>query len=283
MKETGKDKYIYHSCVVSQAKFENLYAREFVEYYLSIGVEKFYFGDDNPENVENLGDVLSDYVQKGIVDIEYINHLSLYHHIFVEHAFESIKFRCKWFIFFDFDVYLEFTDKNMNIRTYLDMPVFDKCDTIKIHWYIHDDNNLLYYDNRPLRERLNHSLPNHPLNIYHKPIVRGKDYGALIFPDGAHQPEEDIVKDQCDALGNFERLGKGIMGHPKFDLCRLSHYTFKTAEEFSIKLLRGVQKSTKYNIEGKLHDFNGVNPLTEEKLKVIENIVNRKFPSFHKN
>ena len=92
MKETGKDKYIYHSCVVSQAKFENLYAREFVEYYLSIGVEKFYFGDDNPENVENLGDVLSDYVQKGIVDIEYINHLSLYHHIFVEHVLNLLNF-----------------------------------------------------------------------------------------------------------------------------------------------------------------------------------------------
>ena len=283
MKETGKDKYIYHTCVVSMAKYENLYARQFVEYYLKMGVEKFYFGDDNPENVENLGDVLSDYVQKGIVDIEYINHLHLFHHIFVEHAFENIKFRCKWFIFFDIDEYLEFTDKNMNIRTYLDMPIFDKCDTIKIHWYIHDDNNLLYYDERPLMERLNHSLPHHSLNVYHKPIVRGKDYGALIFPDTAHQPDEDIVHEQCDALGNIERLGKGILGSPKFDLCRLSHFTFKTSEEFAIKLLRGVFNNIKYDMESKLNDFNSVNPLTEEKIKVIENIVNRTFPKFHKN
>ena len=169
----------------------------------------------------------------------------------------------------------------MTIKTYLDMPVFDKCDSVKVHWLIHDDNNLLYYDNRPLRERLNHSLPNHPLNIYHKPIVRGKDYGSLIFPDTAHQPDEDIVHEQCDALGNIERLGKGILGSPKFDLCRLSHFTFKTSEEFAIKLLRGQFGNTKFDYDSKLKDFTEVNEITEEKIKVIENIINYTFTKFH--
>ena len=283
MKETGKDKYIYHTCVIAQAKYENLYIREFVEYYLSIGVEKFYFGDDNPEGVENLGDVLSDYVQKGIVDIEYISHLNVQHHIFVEHAFDVLKFRCKWFIIYSIDEYLEFRDKNMNIRTYLDMPIFDKCDVVRVHWLIHDDNNLLYYDNRPLRERFNHSLPHHPLNVYHKSIVRGKDYGGLIFPYTGHQPDSKFVNDQCDALGNFERLGEGILGRAKFDLNWISHFSQKTAEEFSIKLIRGEFKNTKFDLDSKIRTFAQVNNLTEEKLKVIETILNRKFPNFHKN
>ena len=38
MKETGKEKYIYYSCMISIAKHENLYVREFVEYYLKLGV-----------------------------------------------------------------------------------------------------------------------------------------------------------------------------------------------------------------------------------------------------
>ena len=162
------------------------------------------------------------------------------------------------------------------------LTVFDKCDTVKIHWIMYDDNNLLYYDNRTLIERFNHSLPHHGLNVYHKSIVRGKDYGALIFQEGAHQPDSKLVYDQCDALGNFERLGKGIMGSPKYKYCWFNHYTFRTAEEFAMKLLRGLYGGVKYNYEGKLNEFKNINELTEEKLKIIENILNTTFPNFHK-
>ena len=283
MKETGKDKYIYNICLILAAKFENLYIRDFIEYYLKMGVEKFYFGDDNPEEYENLGDILDDYIKKGIVDIEYIYHLNLTHHYFDQNAFNSTKFRCKWFIFFDVDEYIGFSDKNMNIKTYLDMPVFDKCDTIRVHWMIHDDNNLLYYDKRPVMERFPNQLPNHPANIYHKPIVRGKDYGKLIFPNGAHEPESSIVSEQCDADGNFEKVPSGIMCSPKFKYAWINHYTYRTAEEFALKLLRGIQKGTKYNYEQKLDDFFKINKFSEEKVNVVENIVKTKFPKYHNN
>ena len=71
-----------------------MYAIDYIEYYLSLGVEKFYFGDDNPEGFENLGDALDDYIKKGIVEIEYIRHLNIVHHIFVQQVFDNIKFRC---------------------------------------------------------------------------------------------------------------------------------------------------------------------------------------------
>ena len=38
----------------------------------------------------------------------------------------------------------------MTLKTYLEMPIFDKCDVIRIHWIIYDDNDLVYYDNRTL-------------------------------------------------------------------------------------------------------------------------------------
>ena len=281
MKETGKDKYIYHTCAVAKGKYENLYAREFVEYYLSIGVEKFYIGDDTEENFENLGDVLHDYIKKGIVDVEFIHHLNTTHHGFFELAFKPIKFRCKWFIFFDFDEFLIFHDKNMNIKTYLDMPMFDKCESIKIHWIVFDDNNLLYYDKRPMIERFTHSLPHHESNVYHKSILRGKDYNAVVFPSDNHQPNLDFQ--QCDAEGNIEKLGQGIMGPKKYKYCYIAHYSFKTAEEFGFKLLRGYQQNIKYNFENKINDFASLNELTEEKLKIIENVVKQTFPKFHKN
>ena len=281
MKEKGKDKYIYHTCVVAKGKYENLYAREFVEYYLSIGVEKFYLGDDNEEHLENLGEVLHDYIKKGIVDVEFIHHLNTSVWEFYELTFKSTKFRCKWFLFIDFDEFLEFQDKNMNIQTYLDMPIFDKCEAIKIHWLMYDDNNLLYYDKRPLRERLNHSLPHNEYNAYHKSLLRGKEYNAVVFPENNHQPNDDFQ--QCDAEGNIEKLGKAVLGPKKYKYSYIRHFSYKTAEEFGFKLLRGFQQNIKYNYEGKIMGFAKVNELTDEKLKVIENVVKQTFPKLHKN
>ena len=163
------------------------------------------------------------------------------------------------------------------------MPVFNKCDAIRIHWIMYDDNNLLYYDKRPLKERFNHSLPNNKLNIYHKSIVRGKDYNTTVFVYGSasHEPNHNITS-QCDALGNIERLAPGRMYTPKYKYCYIRHHTYKTAEEFAVKLLRGGHQLRKYDADSYMNVFSQINVLTEEKLNVIEHIVNRTFPKYHK-
>ena len=283
MKETGKDNYIYYSCVITKAKHENLYVREFVEHYLNLGIEKFYFGDDNEENIENLSDILDDYIKKGIVDVEYIFYRNMSHWDFFEYTFRAVKLRCKWFLLFDMDEFLEFTDKNMTIKTYLDMPVFDKCDAIKIHWMIFDDNNLIYYDNRTLKERFSHPLTINKLNSFHKSILRGKNYSGSLFTklDHVHQPNENFTT-QCDALGNIEKLRKGILGRPKFKYCFIRHHTYKTAEEFAVKLIRGRHRGVKYELDKILDYFFKVNKLTEEKIQLIEHIINKTFPKYHK-
>ena len=284
IKEKGNNKYIYHTCVINRAKNENLYIREFVEHYLSIGVEKFYLGDDNPEDVENLSDVLDDYIKKGIVEVEftYKRNITLYE--FYEYTFRSVYNRCKWFIMYDTDEFLEFHDKNMNVKSYLDMPVFDKCDSIKIHWMIYDDNNLLLYDKRPLKERFSHALPNNYFNIYHKSIVRGKNYNGTIFDclSAVHQPNLDAIYDQCDAVGNFERLRVGYMGVANFKYGYIRHHRYKTTEEFALKMKRGYGK-VGTNLDIMMEEFSQVNEITAEKLDLIEHIVNLTFPKYHKN
>ena len=51
------------------ARKENLYIRDLISYYLSIGFEKFIIGDNNFPNIEKLSDVTQDYINKGILDI----------------------------------------------------------------------------------------------------------------------------------------------------------------------------------------------------------------------
>jgi hypothetical protein len=48
---------------------------------------------------------------------------------------------------------LEFKNKNMTIKDYLSLDGFDKCDLVKIHWLMYYDNDLVYYENKPLQER----------------------------------------------------------------------------------------------------------------------------------
>ena len=282
MKEAKKDKYIYDICIVTTAKYENLYARQYVEYYLKLGVDKFYIGDDNPENTENLFDILDDYIKKGIVDVETMRARNLTQMYFYEYSFRAVKLRCNWLMYIDMDEYLEFNDKNMTIKSYLHMPVFDKCDTVKIHWLPYDDNNLVFYDNRPLMERLNHSVNLYDFTRFHKSIVRGKDYKGNMFYDSIHQPNTSTVTEQCDALGNFERLKLGYLGEPKFKYGYFRHFTYKTAEEFSLKMIRGNNGREKYNYDKKLEDFFHLNKFSKEKLGVIEEILNRTFPKYYK-
>ena len=281
MKETGKDKYIYNICTITKIKKENLYIRDFVEYYIKLGVDKFYFGDDNPENIENLSDVLDDYIKKGIIDIEYVYKRNLTHEEFFEYSFRSLKLRCNWFMFIDVDEYLEL--KNMTLKDYLNMPVFDKCDVIKINWLPFDDNGLLYYDNRPLFERFNHPVYNNVYGDFHKSIVRGKDYNGIVFDATMHQPKITTVPEQCDALGNFERLDVGYLGIPKYDYGFFRHFIFRTAEEFAVKILRGYHPGEKRSQTLLVDNFFSVNNFTEEKLRIIEHILNKSFPKYHIN
>ena len=119
--------------------------------------------------------------------------------------------------------------------------------------------------------------------MYHKSIVRGKDYGPIVFHESVHQPDYTFVKNQCDALGNIEPNRPGIMTSPKFKLCYIKHFKYRTAEEFALKMLRGKAQSMKSDYNSYVNVYFEINKFTEEKLKVIEHILNRTFPRFHKN
>ena len=56
-------------CLCVIAKNENLYVREFVEHYKSIGYNNIFIYDNNDINGENFSDVINDYILDGFVKI----------------------------------------------------------------------------------------------------------------------------------------------------------------------------------------------------------------------
>ena len=57
-----------------------------------------------------------------------------------------------WLIFYEFDEFIFLKDFT-SIKIYLADTRFSHCKKIYLNWIFHTDNNLLYYDNRPLSIR----------------------------------------------------------------------------------------------------------------------------------
>ena len=104
--------------------------------------------------------------------------------------------KCNWFLLFDFDEYLEIffeKGKNLILKDFLTDKIYDKCEAILFNWVIYTDNDLLFYDNRPLIERF--TTPNFQTfaNMYVKSIVRGGLNKTIFLPNKSnHVPERKV-------------------------------------------------------------------------------------------
>ena len=107
-----KDKLKFALCTIG--KLENLYARDFIIYYLELGIDKIYIYDNNEINGEIFEDVVKDFIDNNYVEIINIrgnqnNNLqnNVYDNCYHDHINEY-----DWFLFFDFDEYLEIHFEN---------------------------------------------------------------------------------------------------------------------------------------------------------------------------
>ena len=114
-------------CFCGMARHENIYTRELISYYLSIGTGKFIFGDNNDLDSEKISDVTQDYIKNGIVDIIDLRGQKIDQTDFYKDAYELYKNKCKWISFFDFDEYLvmHFDEKkNISVQEFLSNKIY---------------------------------------------------------------------------------------------------------------------------------------------------------------
>ena len=276
----------YFCCLCGVGKKENLYSRQFISYYLNLGVEKFVFGDNNDPNTEKLSDVLQDYISNGTVDIIDIIGSSIGQSVFYGQLYQKYNESCEWLFFIDFDEYLviHFEDgKNLVLKDFLPNKIFEKCEAIAFNWLEYSDNNLSHYDNRTLLERFNESKPEYRANVYIKPIIRG-NLSKIPFVDKKthHRPVPEVKV--CDSTGNLYTYYSDNYP-PNYKYGYLKHFSMKSTEEFINKFLKGINGGHKFNMDDldkKIDEYFGLNKFSEEKLKVFENYFNRTFARYHK-
>lgn len=156
--------------VCAIAKKENLYIREWVEWYKNLGVSKIFLYDHNDVDGERFEEVIDDYIKSGFVEVIDVRgqetssiqfnkngkayRSSIQHTCYID-CYKTKLSEFDWVFFCDIDEFLKFR-ANCSLYTFLNDETFKDTDTIMVPWLHYDDNNLVYYDDRPVVERFPH-------------------------------------------------------------------------------------------------------------------------------
>ena len=183
-----------------------------------------------------------------------------------------------WWIF---RIYLEFIDKTMKINNYLSQERFNKWEIIKVNWVIYINEDLVYYDNRTLKERF--PTPTYIREDVRtvKTIVRNDSKrNPWIKNSSPHEPAPGLYS--CNSIGDSSPYNFGMIDPPILSYYYLKHYGHKSTEEFEYKIKKGLYVGGKYNIRDRIDFYFQRFKFTKEKLELLEKILNQTFDRLQK-
>ena len=254
----------------TMGKKENLYAKEYIEYYVNLGVDHIFIYDDNEPNTERISDVL---------DNKYRNHVTIYENIKDKIKLQSDAFttcyhnnkaKYDWFIMVDMDEFLYVI--NDTLKDYLVDKKFDECDFIKFHWVTSTDNNLIHYDPKPLFERFTGPFLKEK---FIKSMIRGNISELKYW---VHSPYYSPVRNiTCNNVGeklNYKAFSFESINDANFDKAFILHFRYKSTEEFINKFKRGYSywfgNKIKWFLSGNIETYFERNNITLEKINYVE-------------
>lgn len=259
-------------------KCENLYIREWVEYYHDLGFDKIYIYDNNDIEGEKFDDVIKDFIDMNYCEIiDYRGKTccqeEAYHDCYTKHKNEY-----DWIAVFDIDEFLTLRKHN-NIHEFLNDKQFYNYQVIHINWMCFGDNEMLDFDGRKCQDRFVTPLPynirrfkDFPENNHIKSIVRG-NLKHLSWRYITHTP---WCYYRCCNPQGIECSVRSPYNPYNFDVAYLKHYYTKTIGEWiRIKAARGYGDMDKETAKKKLgiDVFFMLNKRTSEKEEYAKSIL----------
>ena len=174
---------------------------------------------------------------------------------------------------------------NDNLKSYLYRPIFKNCDIINFHWVLATDNNLLYYDQRPLFERFKKPYIE---SSFVKSMVRG-DIQNLRYSvhSPSFSPERNITCNNEGKKIDTKILEIEYVNPISIKNAYLIHFRYKSTEEFIKKYKRGYSNwfGDRINsfLYGNLKEYFQINQLTLDKINLIEKELNISLTEFKKD
>ena len=222
--------------VVAIVKNEGPYLEEWVNHYLSIGVDHIFLYDNG--STDNTAAVLRKYLNHGFVT--HLNFPKFYGQIEAyNHAISLFGHHFDWIGFFDADEFLVIKS-HQDVKSYLaDVPV--DFDQIKIPWMVFGFSGHKEKPAGLLSDNYRHAAPPDPNGrtvINCKSFVRPANVGKFYCHAG--QVGEGKT---CDADFAPSDNG-GSLQNPSYKSAQVNHYYTKSEAEFLARVSRGTADGT---------------------------------------
>ena len=237
MQQTGNQKTYQTTCAVCViVRLENPYLREWVEHYKQLGFNNVILYDNNHADEDDVRDVIGDYIESKFVIHVKIPDLKNFQVSIYNHCLTTFGNIFGWIAFFDADEFLTLT-KHESIQDYI--KSLDKSvDSIAFNWMMYGDNDLVYYEDKPLKERFKSpcdfnmkSTYNFPENDHIKTMVNYKKNNKIRFSSNPHSPVNTSYSVLAD--GTRKLIPSSPFNHkPIYDPAHIKHYYTKTIDEY---------------------------------------------------
>ncbi len=257
-------------CICTVGKLENNYIKEFVEHYQKYNVDKIFLYDNNEINDEDFFEVLSDYIKNKYVEIINYRGKRKEQYKMYQECYENNYKNYDWLIYYDIDEFIHLKNYT-NIKFFLGQKQFAHCQSIYLNWVLHTDNELLFYDNRTLKERFP-KIKNKKKFCLGKTIIRGNI--SRIKINSCHLLDRKI--ERCDGFGKSFKPDRIYCKNPDFDNFYIDHYKYKSTEEYINKLNRGdcLYGYNNANKKRKIMSYFKFNKINNKKINFIKNMTN---------
>ena len=259
IKIKGKTKYSDKSnkmkvALCTMGRNEILYINEFVSFHLKLGVDTLYIYDDNIEEKEKFINAIT---PNDSVVIEYTKDYDIKDlgQAFT-HCYNKHKDDYDWIIMTDMDEYL-IIKNNQTLKEYLSDKVFDKCDSIKIHWKMSSSDHI-------------------------KSVMRGGITGLVYYQHSPLKADRNVSCDNTGRLLNYTKINIQSVRPYNTDRAYILHFYFKSTEEYINKFKRGYKDWPQSKLDGWILNYFKQNKITIEKIEMLEKAFNITLEKYRK-
>jgi hypothetical protein len=218
--------------VVAILKNEASYVREWIEYYRLLGVTKFYIYDN--ESQDNVKEVISDYIDSGIVVYKYFPGKHRQNMAYTE-AINDYASKTRFMAVIDLDEFIVPVDDKLSLIEVV-KNIFRRkpyAAGVSIPWLIYGSNhhekrpeglvidNYLYRAEDSFEEKIKTVFNPRLVNGYNNPHYPIYKYGACSINENGH-----IIVGKFDQKKSCKQI-------------RINHYFTKSKEEYRAKAARG--------------------------------------------